>query len=301
MAINPKHTTEAARAKALYLDGQSIEGAIADWRFAIRAARRTAAAALRASDFLRDIPAALMSSGEHLLALRQVLAPPISQDQFKLICNDYSKNIENKCKPFSKKAAENIAKTIIERLDKGVAGWHSRGQRPGRRELETFLRVSATLIGLQKLSTARRKRLASEQEYAVILMLENEGWSKLPSRLIDSRAAVPPRHFMHKTRFATATTTPQEVDIACGLKDSYVLAMECKVTNDETNSVKRVNDILKKAAAWRTHWGSFVFTAALLQGVIAPKDIQRLSDAGVVVFWSHEIGEFRDWLAMQLR
>ena len=101
---------------------------------------------------------------------------------------------------------------------------------------------------------------------------------------------------MRKTRFATETTSPQEVDIACGLEQSYVLAMECKVTNDETNSVKRINDVLKKAAAWKAHWGSFVITAALLQGVVAPKDVQRLTDAGVKVFWSHDLSSLEAWL-----
>jgi hypothetical protein len=105
---------------------------------------------------------------------------------------------------------------------------------------------------------------------------------------------------MHKTRFATATTAAQEVDIACGLKNSYVLAMECKSTNDETNSVKRINDILKKATAWKEHWGSFVMTAALLQGVIGAKDVQRLTDAGVHVFWSHDLATFHAWLAARM-
>ena len=122
----------------------------------------------------------------------------------------------------------------------------------------------------------------------------------MPSRLIDTRAAVPPKSFMRKTRFATNTTAHQEVDIACGLERSYVLAMECKVTNDETNSVKRINDVLKKAAAWQSHWGSFVITAALLRGVIAPKDVQRLSDAKIHVFWSHDLPEFRTWLSAQI-
>jgi len=76
--------------------------------------------------------------------------------------------------------------------------------------------------------------------------------------------------------------------------------MECKSTNDETNSVKRVNDVLKKATAWKDHWGSFVITAALLQGVIAPKDVQRLSDAGVLVFWSHDIAAFHAWLTSKM-
>ena len=54
--------------------------------------------------------------------------------------------------------------------------------------------------------------------------------------------------------------------------------------------------VLKKADSWKRHWGSFIETAAMLQGVINPNDVIRLLDAGVLVFWSHEIGEFEEWL-----
>jgi len=162
--------------------------------------------------------------------------------------------------------------------------------------MRILLKVVATLIAQQKVATAKRNRLALEQENAVIKLLEDTGWKRLPSKLVDTRAAVPAKHFMHKTRFATKSR-PQEVDVACGLKDTYVLAMECKVTNDETNSVKRINDVLKKATAWHDHWGSFVYAAALLEGVVAPKDVQRLTDAKIQVFWSHDLDAFRRWIS----
>jgi len=298
MSIDPAHIENAARARSLYLDTLSVAEATADWKFAVRDARKVAGKALRASKFLFDIEGALSESGTHALVFRQVLAPPVSQDQFKLLCPAYSKSTEKSGQP-ARRSSE-VAASMEERLDRGVAGWVFRGMRPSRRELQTFLRVASTLIGQQQLSTARRRRLAAEQENDVIAGLVGNGWTRLPSSLIDRRAAVPERHFMHKTRFATATTAAQEVDIACGLKDSFVLAMECKSTNDETNSVKRVNDVLKKAVAWKDHWGSFVMTAALLQGVIAPKDVQRLSDAGVQVFWSHDLAAFHAWLAARM-
>ncbi len=75
--------------------------------------------------------------------------------------------------------------------------------------------------------------------------------------------------------------------------------MECKVSNDQTNSVKRINDVLKKSAAWKTHWGSFVKTGALLQGVIAAKDVARLIDDGVEVFWSHDLAALDEWIDTQ--
>ncbi len=298
MSIDPKHVRNAQKARRLYLDNLKPDEAIADWHFAVRLARRHVAQALRASSYLSDIETSLHADGGHMLVYRQLLAPPMSQDQFGLVCPSWKKSSENKRSPLQAATASAVATAIRDRLDVGVVKWAAAGARTrSRRDVMTLLRVASTLIALQRVSTARRIRLASEQEQAVTDLLTSDGWIKLPSKLIDTRGVVPARHFMHKTRFATNTTRPQEVDVACGLANSYVLAMECKVTNDETNSVKRINDVLKKATAWTAHWGSFVRTAALLQGVIAAKDVQRLSDGGVHVFWSHDLTEFRAWLS----
>ncbi|MDP9056880.1 MAG: XamI family restriction endonuclease [Pseudomonadota bacterium] len=300
MSIDAKHVANAQKARELYLNNLKPAEASADWHFAKREARKLVSAAIRASNCLRDLSGAIKQNCGHTLVFRQLLAPPTSQDQFKLICPSWSKSAENGARPVRQDIADIVAKSIEDRLDVGLTHWVRSSTNPSRRDISTLIRVTATLMAIQKLATARRSRLAFEQEYAVERLLEANGWTRLPSKLIDTRAAVPPFHFMHKTRFATETTTPQEVDIACGLPQSYVLAMECKVTNDETNSVKRINDVLKKASAWKAHWGSFVMTAALLQGVVAPKDVQRLSDAGVHVFWSHELTEFQDWLSQRM-
>ena len=72
--------------------------------------------------------------------------------------------------------------------------------------------------------------------------------------------------------------------------------MECKVSNDETNSVKRVSEVLDKAKSWQKQWGGFIQTAALLQGVIAYKEVKRLLETDVEVFWSHDLQALADWL-----
>ena len=130
---------------------------------------------------------------------------------------------------------------------------------------------------------------------AVTELLRTKGWTKVPSKLVEMGATLAAREFMRKTQFATKTR-PQEVDVACGLGKTVVLAMECKVSNDVTNSIKRVNDVLKKATAWKEHWGSFVLPAAMMQGVIAAKEVDRLLDAGVEVFWSHDLARFEAWI-----
>jgi XamI restriction endonuclease len=299
-SIDANHVTNAAQAKALYLDNLKPEEGIADWNFAVRSARRAVAAALRESQFLSDIAGALERNCGHSLAFRHLMAPPVSQDQFRLLCPLWSKSAENKSKRATLEAATAAEQVIRARLNKALVKWEV-GSRPAHAlQIRPVLTAIPILIAQQKIATARRNRLAFEQEYAVVELLEGDGWTKLASKLIDTRAAVPPKHFMHKTRFATGTTAHQEVDIACGLRSTVVLALECKVTNDETNSVKRINDVIKKGTAWKDHWGNFVLTAALLQGVVAAKDVQRLTDANVIVFWSHELDDFRTWLQKHL-
>lgn len=296
MEIVVDHAAHAAEARRRYLDARDpVEGG-EDWRQALREARRVLAATLRATNYLFEVEEALRESGSHTLALRHLLAPPISQDQFKLICLEWSKTSEKTGRGLNEFQAAAVADTFNRWRDRYLTRWLDAGRRPTTAEVREVLLALSPLIANQSMATARRNRLAAKQEQAVIDLLESKGWTRLPSSLIDTRAAVPEKHFMHKTRFATATTAPQEVDIACGLGRTVVLAMECKVTNDETNSVKRINDVLKKAEAWKTHWGSFVVTAALLEGVIKPSDVQRLVDADVRVFWSHELDRFSEWL-----
>jgi hypothetical protein len=298
--MNPAHEHNAETAKRLYLAKSTPADDRADWLSALRDARQLVADALRVSNFLFDIELSLTINAQHCLVFRHMVAPPKSQDQFKLLCPAYSKSCENKGSGLKARVAQEVATLIIERMDPSIGKWLRHKRPPQRREIEEVFHRVSPIIAAQMAATARRNRLAFEQESAVMSLLIANGWTKLPSRLIDTRAQVNEKHFMHKTRFATSTVAHQEVDIACGLAGTFVLAMECKVTNDETNSVKRINDVLKKHSAWKSHWGSFVETAALLEGVIAPKDVQRLEDNGVRIFWSHDLNEFSSWLSTRL-
>jgi hypothetical protein len=297
VAISSTNKRNAERAKQLYIATADPVGEAADWSMAIAEARSVAEAALLASDDLQDIDKALMESGTHMAAFRHLLAPPKSQDQFKLLCPAWSKSTEKSGKGMSGNVVPVVSAAIDRWLDRGIVPWLAASRPPTAAERSLVVERVVSFIAPKATDTAKRNRLSNVQEQAVVQLLLANGWKQLPSTEIDGRGVVPRRHFMHKTRFATATTNAQEVDIACGLKGSVVAAMECKVTNDATNSVKRINDVLKKAAAWKTHYGSFVETAALLQGVIKPSDVQRLTDEGVHVFWSHDLPAFASWIS----
>ena len=290
------HKQLCLEATEKYLQDRSADSDALDWKNALWAARRVIIAFLRASEFLSDVSKALQENGSHSLALRHFLAPPISQDQFKLICPEWQKSAEKSGTPLSKANADAVAAMFQKRRSKRLSPWLGQCRPASLEELAAAIGAIAPLIANQQVSTAQRHRLSSAQEGAVIDLLANRNWQRVQSGLVSTAGQLPAHCFMHKTRFASGPNENQEVDVACGLGGTVVLAMECKVTNDVTNSVKRINDVLKKASAWKGHWGSFVKPAALLQGVIKYSDVQRLLDAEVEVFWAHRLDLFGEWI-----
>ena len=297
LALNEQLRLEA---RQLYEDGLNPTDRGADWREALSEARKIIIQALRASDCLYDIAAALRVSGCYMTVFRHLMSPPTSQDQFKLICNEWPKGSEKSGSPLNLHQAGIVAAKLTQWRSPRLAPWLATNRRPKLREIDPLLSATSPLIAQQRVATARRNRLAKMQEEALIAMLVANGWERLASRTIDQQGALQPRQFMHKARFASGVTGRAEVDIALGLQGAIVLALECKVTNDETNSVKRINDVAKKAQAWRAHWGNFVQPAALLQGVIKMSDVQRLLNENIHVFWSHRIDLFEQWIASRV-
>lgn len=105
---------------------------------------------------------------------------------------------------------------------------------------------------------------------------------------------------MQKARF-TAGSRTKEIDVAIGLGQAFILALECKVSNDSTNSTKRLNDISEKADAWRLEYGRTLKTGAMLQGVYRADDVLELAHGGVEVFWFHDLPRFARWVSAELR
>lgn len=290
------HIEQAALAKEIYVKSRTASADLADWKSALRDSRRSIKQALRASNFLTNVEAAILADTEHARVFRYVLAPPLSKDQFSL-CYPSSKSLSRKRSVKKQALASAFSQAMSERRVESLTPWLAADREPSSWELRRFFWSISPLLAHQQFATTQRNRLSRIQESQITGILDANGWVRLPSSLLDIKAALPHRRYMHKTRFATSTTAPQEVDVALGLRNTVVLAIECKVSNDATNSVKRINDVLKKAHAWKDHWGSFVKTAAVLQGVIAGKDVMRLLDAGVEVFWSHDLARFELWLS----
>lgn len=295
------HRAQCIHAAKLYVQGLDPYQSALDWEDAkVKAAARVAAT-LNITNKLRDVAAALTQSSSDIFILRALFAPPISQDQLGLLCPQYSKAREKSGAGLSAANAQAVAAVFNIWRDKRLTAWLDSGSDPTTRELEHLTTHLTPLMSDQYVKTAQRTRLSAAQESAMIGFLLTRQWTQAGRRPLLTPSDLPPKHFMHKALCRTTAQSPGEVDIAMGVSNQLILAMECKVTNDPTNSVKRTDDVLKKHNAWKPAWGTLIETAALMQGVITYKSIEKLLERGIHVFWSHDLAPFEEWLQGRLR
>jgi hypothetical protein len=264
------------------------------WKECLTKATGEVADALVATQNLTEIKNALVESGAYSRALRFLLGPPLSQDQFLLACPKWSKT--------SEKTGRSLKEEVAAEFEETFEQWRDPLRTESLSTESARLKAiysTAIMIAQTEFATQKRMRLATAQEQGATELLENMGFRKIELGVVDQAGALAVGEFAQATQFATADGSSHEVDIAVGLSKKRILALECKVSNDKTNSVKRINDVLKKADAWKKQWGRTVVTGALLQGVFSDKEPRRLLEAEVELFWSHQLGLFEQWIASE--
>lgn len=91
----------------------------------------------------------------------------------------------------------------------------------------------------------------------------------------------------------------RKADFVIGLWDHRRMLIECKVSNSELNSVKRLNnDAAAKAEAWLQDFGrNNVVPAAVLSGVYKINNLIEAQDRGLALFWAHDLSQLEAWLS----
>jgi hypothetical protein len=76
------------------------------------------------------------------------------------------------------------------------------------------------------------------------------------------------------------------------------MALECKVSNSSTNSVKRLNnDAVVKAGIWTREFGTAqTVPAAMLSGVFKRHNLEQAQDSGLTLFWAYALDTFLEWI-----
>jgi hypothetical protein len=235
--------------------------------------------------------ARLLGTDEPRTAFRYLGAPPISEDDLKTLA-------ESKLSPAAVASnadeARRVRDTVLHIIDPHRFPWVREQRRPSEPELETAIVASAALVAAQKVQTLRRSDAKKTQESAVKALLHKHGFTEVPRREIKLLDDAPePGGFCPESKLGDT-----KADIVIRLRDRRVMPIECKVSNSEVNSFKRVNhEAAGKAQKWLTAFGSAgVIPGAVLGGVFKATNLSTAQSTGLHLYWQHRLQDLADFL-----
>jgi XamI restriction endonuclease len=224
-------------------------------------------------------------------ALRYLAGPPISDDDLSVIAG-----VDSIAPGVLKKDAASLRKVfeVIEQfIDPHRFPWLQDGTGPSPTQREAALLASSVLLAAQRIATERRNDGKAAQESKVKDYLTSIGFTEVPAKPIKTLVGGP-----QDMQFCgECVLAERKADVVVRLHDTRLLAIECKVSNSGTNSVKRLNnDAAVKAGLWNKQVGDTqMVPAALLAGVFKLLNLEQAQQRGLFLFWSHDLdklGEF---------
>lgn len=223
--------------------------------------------------------------------LRYLTAPPISHDDLETLSD-----VSVSASVFGKDAtkADVAMKVIAQLLDPCRFPWVFEERAPSKQEIEIAVASSAALLASQRVETDRRNKAKDEQEAAVKQVFLDLGFKEVPAKAINVMADAPPAGcFCGQTKLNN-----KQGDVFARLKGDRLLAIECKVSNSEVNSFKRVKgDAESKVTEWREAVGkNHLIAVTVLRGVFKPDNLLTAQERMFLV-WDHRIEDLRDFVS----
>jgi len=247
-------------------------------------------ALFEATDCLRSFgedPALFATHPALLVPARFITSPPISNDTLKIVA-----------------IAQGSVDTILGFLDRERFPWLDSGGavKLTSPAVKSAITMTAKLMAQQRAATASRTASSQAQEEKVRDVLMAAGLSYVKREDLRKRMRA-----LGDTTDGLTGTNYQEVlkrgeftrefplagtkcDVPVRLDNGDLLPIECKVSNSEVNSVKRLNrETGGKHDRWRNTFGSTLHTGAVLSGVFKLLNLQQAQDGGVVIFFEFEL------------
>ena len=246
---------------------------------------------LAGAEFDPGILASVMADPDTKMAFRYLAGPPISEDDLMTLANAKLSPTALRSDPA---AAESVRDTVLHILDPNRFPWVAEGRVPRDTERTIATVASATLAAAQKIQTQRRGDAKSRQEEAVRELLRGMQFTEVGRRDIQNLLDAPgPGEFCSESKLGGS-----RADVVVRLHDRRVLALECKASNSEVNSVKRLNrEAAGKAAAWIAAFGGLqVVPAAVLSGVFNPANLETAQAERLALFWFHRLVDLRTFI-----
>lgn len=226
-----------------------------------------------------------------LYAARYLAGPPISVDDLKILAMASLSPAQIKRDPST---AQRVIETILLGLDRERFPWLAENREATEDERRTAVIASAALIASQRVLTSRATDSPARQQGLVHDVLKAAGFVEDSPKAIPNISVAPPiGHFSGESILGT-----RKADVVVRLWDGRVLAVECKVSNSQVNSIKRLtNDAAVKAVSWRSDFGTAnVVPCAMLAGVFGLRHLKDSQERGLTLFWSHSVGEMMTFI-----
>lgn len=235
-----------------------------------------------------EIMSQLMSDDSRRTALRYITAPPISEDDLKILADAKLTATALRANP---EAAARVRSILLRILDEHRFPWVKEGRSPTENEREVAVVASAALVAARKVETQRRGDATQAQELAVRTMLDDLGLQEVPRRPIRFLEDAPGSGEYCGESLLGGT----KADVVIRLRDRRILAVECKASNSEVNSYKRlVHEAAGKAGHWIGEFGTTpIVPAAVLAGVYSVANLLKAQEKGLHIFWSHRLDDLK--------
>lgn len=218
-------------------------------------------------------------------AVRYLAGPPISDDDLRVLADVES--ITPGVLASDADSLRKVVEVISAVIDRHRFPWIAQGKLPTDTQREAALLASSVLLAAQRIATERRNDGKNDQETKVKNYLTSLGFTGVPPVTITTIVKGPgPMQFCAECQLGE-----RKADVVVRLHDTRLLAIECKVSNSATNSVKRLNnDAAVKAEYWLKQFGTAqVVPAAVLAGVYKVLNLEQAQTRGLAVFWSHDL------------
>jgi hypothetical protein len=233
----------------------------------------------------------ILTNAELLEAVRYLAGPPVSEDDLKVLADATLTPSRLRADP---DMAQRVIEAVLMALDRRRFPWVVDGRDPEPTERDAATLASAALLATQRLSTDRRSESKTLQEQTVADALTDFAFSEVPTRTITTLSDAPNAgEFCRESMLGG-----RKADFVIGLWDGRKMALECKVSNSSTNSVKRLNnDAAVKAVRWREEFGTAqLVSAAVLSGVFKLHNLKDAEAKGLTLFWAHNLQALVAWI-----
>lgn len=233
-----------------------------------------------------------MADERKLEVLRYLSGPPVSADDLKVLLQ--AKSLAAKRFEAEPDLLDRLMGFIQDWHDRRRFPWLSESREPEEHDRNAAILATSALLAMRRLETMRRKTGKKFQEQFVGMQLRRSGFTQMPTRHVKTLNRAPgPNNFCCESMFGS-----RKADFIVGLPDGRTMALECKVSNSATNSIKRLNnDAAVKATTWRSDFGAIqVVTAAVLGGVYAIRNLIDAQERGLTLFWVHDLPAMIDWI-----